>query len=72
MPHVNISMYSGRDDRTKRDLAGKVQDFLSRELGMEAKYVSVSIEEVPPEKWEEHMKNLKEEDIIIRPFLSEE
>ena len=71
MPHVNISMYSGRDDSTKKDIARKIQAFLSKELGMEDKYVSVSIEDVLPENWEERMKALKKEDIIIPPFLPE-
>ena len=43
MPHIAITMIPGRDEATKRTLAQKVQEFMVKELGVEAKFVSVSI-----------------------------
>ena len=46
MPHIDITMIPGRDDKTKQVLANKVQRFLAEELQIDPKLVSVSIEDV--------------------------
>ena len=52
MPHVAITMIPGRDLETKRALALKTQEFLTRELGIEPKFISVSIQDIPMEDWQ--------------------
>ena len=47
MPHIAITMIPGRDEATKRTLAQKAQEFMVKELGVEPKFVSVSIQDVP-------------------------
>ena len=47
MPHVDITMIPGRDDTAKKEIALKVQQFLAKELNIDEKFVSVSIEDVP-------------------------
>ena len=53
MPHISIKMYPGRSEEVKKDIAVKTRDFLVEEMGMDAKYFSVSVEEVEKEKWQE-------------------
>ena len=55
MPHISIKMYPGRSDEVKKDIAVKTRDFLVEEMGMDAKYFSVSVEEVEKEKWQEEV-----------------
>ena len=65
MPHVDITMIPGRDDNTKREIALKVQHFLSEELNIDEKFVSVSIEDIPKENWDKHMEGFKV--MFVRP-----
>lgn len=55
MPHISIKMYPGRSEEVKKDIAVKTRDFLVEEMGMDAKYFSVSVEEVEKEKWQEEV-----------------
>ena len=55
MPHISIKMYPGRSEDVKKDIAVKTRDFLVEEMGMDAKYFSVSVEEVEKEKWQEEV-----------------
>lgn len=69
MPHVDITMLPGRDTETKLEIARKVQQFLSAELGVERRIVSVSIEDVPREEWEHHMEVIRDEkNILIKEY----
>lgn len=67
MPHVDITMIPGRDDRDKKEIARKVQRFLSDELNIDEKFVSVSIEDVPKEDWEKHMQKLADKVMFVKP-----
>ncbi|MGN1157099.1 MAG: 4-oxalocrotonate tautomerase family protein, partial [Agathobacter sp.] len=49
MPHIAITMIPGRDEDAKRRLAKKAQELLIKELGVDSKYVSVSIQDIPME-----------------------
>lgn len=55
MPHISIKLYPGRTEEVKKDLAEKTRDFLMKEMAMDAKYFSVSIEEIEKEKWQEEV-----------------
>lgn len=67
MPHVDITMIPGRDDEAKLEIARKVQDFLAKELGIEEKFVSVSIEDVAKEDWNAHMESLADKKMFVEP-----
>lgn len=56
MPHVAIAMIPGRDKETKKVLAKKVQNFLSEELCLDKKYITVSIEDIQKENWNSYME----------------
>lgn len=67
MPHVDITMIPGRDDNAKKEIALKVQQFLAEELGIDEKFVSVSIEDVPKEDWGKHMERLSDRVMFVKP-----
>ena len=46
MPHIDITMYPGRSEELKAELAKNVRDCAAETLKMDKKYFSVSIEEV--------------------------
>lgn len=51
MPHIDITMYPGRSEELKAELAKNVRDCAAETLKMDKKYFSVSIEEVDKDKW---------------------
>ncbi len=65
MPHAAIAMIPGRSEETKRALAEKVQRLIMEELHMEAKYVSVSIEEIPAEHWHDFLDEINPKNMYI-------
>lgn len=67
MPHIDITMIPGRDDRAKKEIAVKVQRFLAKELNIEEKFISVSIEDVAKEEWTAHMETMKDKKIFVEP-----
>lgn len=67
MPHIDITMIPGRDDRAKKEIAVKVQRFLAKELNIEEKFISVSIEDVAKEEWTAHMEKMKDKKIFVEP-----
>jgi len=52
MPHIIIQMYPGRDDELKAAVAREVVEAASRALGRGEEHFSLSIEDVPQEKWD--------------------
>ena len=60
-------MIPGRDDEQKKDLAKKVQDFLVEELKVDKKYVSVSIEDIPMERWDKSMEQFPDNILFAKP-----
>lgn len=67
MPHIDITMIPGRDDTAKKEIAVKVQQFLAKELNIDEKFVSVSIEDVEKEEWAAHMERLKDKNMFVEP-----
>lgn len=55
MPHIKVSMYPGRSEEMKEQIAAKLHETLVNELGCGAAAVSVSVEDVAPENWDEEM-----------------
>ena len=67
MPHVAITMIPGRDDETKQALALKIQSFLVQELGIDPKFVSVSIQDISKEDWGKSMEQFPDEIMFVKP-----
>ena len=55
MPHIDISMFSGRDDETKKRVADAVVDTMIKELGCQKSHLSVAIHEYDPSEWNENV-----------------
>lgn len=53
MPHIAITLFPGRNEATKRDIAEKMQQQYVETFGTDAAAVSVSIVEVPAEEFTE-------------------
>lgn len=67
MPHIAVTMLPGRNRETKQNLAEKLCKTLIETLGVEAKFVSVSVEDVEMKEWDNSMKRIPAETIIINP-----
>lgn len=53
MPHIAISLYPGRDDKTKQEIAEQMHKFYVETFGAGQDAVSVSIVEIPGEQFQE-------------------
>ncbi|MCK9170377.1 MAG: 4-oxalocrotonate tautomerase family protein [Treponema sp.] len=61
MPHIVIQMYPGRDDEQKSAVAREVVEAASRALGRGIEHFSVSIEDVPQERWDTEVVPYRED-----------
>ena len=67
MPHIAVTMLPGRDRETKQKLAENLCNTLIETLGVDAKFVSVSVEDVEMKEWENSMRRIPAETIIVNP-----
>ena len=67
MPHIAITMIPGRDDQAKQVLAEKTQAFIVKELGVDPKFVSVSVQDIPMEAWNKSMEQFPEDIMYVKP-----
>lgn len=67
MPHVAITMIPGRNPQQKKELAKKVQDLLITEQQLDGKFISVSVEDIPMENWQQFMDKFPEEVMYVKP-----
>ena len=56
MPHVEINMFAGRDDETKKRVADAVVETMMKELGCAKNHLSVAIHDVDPADWNEKIR----------------
>ncbi|MBQ0090454.1 MAG: tautomerase family protein [Prevotellaceae bacterium] len=55
MPHININMFVGRDDETKKRVADAIVETMMKELGCAKNHLSVAIHDVEPANWDEEI-----------------
>lgn len=66
MPHIAVMMYPGRDDEKKMALAKKLQEAAQEVLGVDKRVISVSVEDVAKEDWDENfLKKVDKEAIFV-------
>jgi 4-oxalocrotonate tautomerase len=67
MPHINFKLYPGKEDGFKKDLAEALRKTLAEKSGVWSEDdISVSIEEIPKENFEEQTKaSFKPEELAI-------
>lgn len=51
MPHIQIDLFPGIDDEKKKDLAEKIANMASEELGRPIEYFTVAYKDIKPEEW---------------------
>ena len=52
MPYIAIKGYP-KDEETKRRVAEQIREIFEKEWGCPRKAISISIEEFPPEEWDQ-------------------
>ena len=62
MPHIAVKLWPGRSEEEQRAFARAVADDAARYLHADKAWVSVSIEEIEPEAWDE---------TVVRPEILE-
>lgn len=55
MPHVIVKLWPGRNDQQKRVIADRVIQAIVESAGVAPTTVTVGIEEVPRERWQEEV-----------------
>ena len=66
MPHIAITMFPGRDDKTKEALAGKMKETLVKELGVSESVVSVSVQDVRKEDWMQRCRRFRKKPCLLK------
>ena len=55
MPHVHVKLYPGRTDEQKKAFTDKLVKAMEETMGVEPKWLSVSFEEIGPDRWDEEV-----------------
>lgn len=53
MPHVIVKLWPGRNDEVKKNLSEKIAETVAENLNVDIGDVSVAVEEVTEEEWDE-------------------
>ncbi|MCQ2567811.1 MAG: 4-oxalocrotonate tautomerase family protein [Mogibacterium sp.] len=61
MPHIDINMFAGRDDETKKRVADALVETMMKELGCAKDHLSVAIHDVDPAEWDEQIADKVDE-----------
>ena len=67
MPHIAITMIPRRTAEEKKKLAERVHEFITAELQIDGKYVSVSVEDILKENWNQSMEKLTDDIMYVKP-----
>lgn len=65
MPHISVTMFPGRDYKTKMNFSKALQEFAAQQLHISPDVVSVSVEDIEKEDWAGFIKNIPEETIFV-------
>jgi len=60
-------MIPGRTAEEKKKLAERVHEFITAELQIDGKYVSVSVEDILKENWNQSMEKLTDDIMYVKP-----
>lgn len=70
MPHISLKMLEGRTPEQKKQAAQALAAALQGALGVDARWVSVSVEDYTPEQWQEEFKREvteNAENVLVAP-----
>ena len=75
MPHIQVSLYPGRDDELKSKMANELKNTIVEKIGISKEVISVSIEDIEPDDFEntiqDRLKNEKNELILESDHIKE-
>ncbi|WP_297980023.1 tautomerase family protein [uncultured Methanobrevibacter sp.] len=75
MPHIQVSLYPGRDDELKNKMAKELKNTIVEKIGIPKEAISVSIEDIEAEDFEntiqDRLKNEKNELILESDYIKE-
>lgn len=60
-------MYPGRNEEIKQNLANNVAECVEKTLNVDPKFVSVTIEEIAPEKWQDNLDSFPQDKFYVNP-----
>lgn len=76
MPHIQVSLYPGRDDELKSKMACELKSTIVEKIGIPKEAISVSIEDIEADDFENtiqnRLKNEKNELILESDYIKEE
>ena len=64
MPHVDINMFAGRDDETKKRVADAIVETMIKELGCAKDHLSVAIHDVDPADWDAFAETVDKDSVV--------
>lgn len=67
MPHIAVTMYPGRTPEQKQCLAEKLRQAVMEELHVPAQVVSVTVQDVEPERWAASLSQFPAESFFVKP-----
>ncbi len=72
MPHIDVSLYAGRTDEIKQDMADRIAKFCVEELGFAKEHVSVTMTDTDRETFtEDVMKRINADNLFVESELIE-
>ena len=70
MPHIDVSLYPGRDQETKEKIANAIRQVCIDELGFAANHVSVTLTDTPSDSFtDDVMARINKDNIILESDL---
>jgi len=63
MPHIDINMFAGRDDETKKRVADALVETMMKEMGCAKDHLSVAIHDVQPADWDNFADTVNEAEL---------
>ena len=67
MPHITIQMFPGRTQEEKKLMAQDIQMLLWEKYQIEKNVLSVSVQDVPKEKWNDFIKTVPADTFFVEP-----
>ena len=65
MPHINISMYPGRDKEIKETPAKAMRDAMAKELNIDENVITVSICDIEKENFQDYINKIPKKERFI-------
>ena len=65
MPHIQVMLWPGRDEETKKKFGEKIVEDAMDILGVQREHLSVGFTEIPSDKWNEITEEAVDKDSVL-------